>query len=139
MASAVYPAGLKHFAMGHIVWLAAGGSTIKATLIDSADYSYAASHEYMNLDTVPAAAKAGTVSLSLINTANNGVCDAADITVPTVSGDSTEAIIIWKDGGGGGTSQSGTSDLLIAYIEEALVPNGADVDIVWDVNGIFSI
>ena len=74
-----------------------------------------------------------------------GVCDAQDATFTAVSGDQSEALIIWKDGGGGGTSQSGTTDLLIAYIDNAtglpITPNGADINLVWDngANKIFKL
>jgi len=147
MATALYGKGRNHFAFGDIVWKAAGGSTIKVTLIDAADYVIGANidvHEFMNLDTVPAAAKVATATLTLIDAAL-GVCDAADAVFTAVTGDQCEALIIWKDGGGGGTSQSGTTDLLIAYIDNAtglpITPNGADINLAWDngANKIFKL
>ena len=136
MATALYDKGRNHFAFGDIIWKAAGGSTIKVTLVDAADYSVnLATHEFMNTDTVPTAAKVATATLTLIDAAA-GVCDAVDPTFTAVSGDQSEALIIWKDGGGGGTSASGTTDLLIAYIDNAtglpITPNGADINLVWD-------
>jgi hypothetical protein len=148
MATALYGKGRNHFAFGDIIWKLAGGSTIKATLIDAADYVLGANidvHEYMNTDTVPAAAKVGgPVTLTLIDAAL-GVCDAQDAVFSTVSGDQSEVIIIWKDGGGGGTSASGTTDLLIAYIDNAtglpVTPNGGDINVAWDngANKIFKL
>jgi len=147
MATSMYGKGRNHFAFGDIVWKASGGSTIKATLIDAADYVIGANidvHEFMNLDTVPAVAKVATVALTLIDAAL-GVCDAVDAVLSAVSGDQCEAIIIWKDGGGGGTSQSGTTDLLIAYIDNStglpITPNGADINLVFDngTNKIFKL
>lgn len=147
MANALYGKGRNHFAFGDIVWKASGGSTIKATLIDTADYTLGANidvHEFMNLDTVPAAAKVATATLTLVDAAL-GVCDANDVTFTTVTGDPCEALIIWKDGGGGGTTQSGTTDLLIAYIDSAtglpVTPNGGNIDVVWDsgANKIFKL
>jgi hypothetical protein len=145
MASALYGHGRERFANGEIDWV---DDTIKVTLIDTADYAIGANidvHEYMNTDTVPAAAKVATATLgSKTNTL--GVCDAADTTFTAVTGDVSEALIIWKDGGGGGTTASGTTDLLIAYIDTVssglpVTPNGGDIIVTWDsgANRIFKL
>jgi hypothetical protein len=137
MSNALYDKGREAFARGDIQWKAAG-STIKVTLIDVADYTVnLATHQYMNTDTVPAAAKVSTGTLAnLVST--NGICDADDVTLTTVTGDQSEALIIWMDGGGGGTTASGTTDLLIAYIDSAtglaVTPNGGNIIIQWDNN-----
>lgn len=147
MANALYGKGRNHFAFGDIIWKAVAGSTIKATIIDAADYVLGANidvHEFMNLDTVPAAAKVATATMTLIDAAL-GVCDAADTLFGSVTGDVSEAIIIWKDGGGGGVTQSGTADLLIAYIDTAtglpVTPGGGDILVKWDdgANKIFRL
>jgi hypothetical protein len=145
MANALYGKGRNHFAFGDIVWKASGGSTIKVTLVDAADYTVAIdTHEFMNTDTVPAAAKVATATMTLIDAAL-GVCDASNVTFTSVTGDPCEALIIWKDGGGGGTTASGTTDLLIAYIDSAtglpVTPNGGDITVSWDdgANRIFKL
>lgn len=147
MANALYGKGRNAFAFGDIVWKLSGGSTIKVTLVDAADYVLGANidvHQYMNTDTIPAAAKLATATLTLIDAAL-GVCDAQDATLSAVTGDPSEVLIIWKDGGGGGTTASGTTDLLIAYIDTAtglaVTPNGADITIAWDngANKIFKL
>jgi len=126
----------------HISWL---DDTIKVTLIDVGDYTVSIdTHEYMNLDTVPAAAKIATATLAS-KTATLGVADAGDSTFDTVAGDVSEALLIWKDGGDGGTTQSGTVSPLIAYIDSAtglpVTPNGGDIIISWDdgANKIFKL
>ena len=111
--------------------------TIKVTLIDTGNYTVNLStHQYMNTNTVPAAAKIGAAVTLTSKTVTNGVADAADITFSAVTGASVEALIIWKDGGGGGTSAAGTTDLLIAYIDTAtglpVTPNGGDITVTWD-------
>lgn len=120
--------------------------TLKATLIDTANYTVNLStHQYMNTNTVPASAKVGSPQTLGSKTVAAGVADAGDLVFPTVSGASVEAIIIWKDGGGGGTSASGTTDLLIAYIDTAtglaVTPNGGDINVNWDngANKIFKL
>jgi len=147
MANLMYGKGRNAFAFGDIIWKLAGGSTIKVTLIDAADYVLGANidvHQYMNTNTVPAAAKVATGTLTLVDAAL-GVCDASDQVFSAVTGDPSEALIIWKDGGGGGTTASGTTDLLIAYIDSAtglpVTPNGGDITVQWDngANKIFML
>jgi hypothetical protein len=137
MANLWYPTGLKHFAMGDVVWKAAGGSSIKATLVDTASYTYSAAHEYMNTNTVAAAAKIATsAAMTLVDAATAGVCDANDVTWSAVTGAHCEAIIIWKDGGDGGTTAAGTVSFLLAYIDTVtsglpVTPNGGDITVQW--------
>lgn len=145
MANALYGLGRQGFAGGTIDW---DTDDIKVLLIDATDYTVAIdTNQYCNLDTIPALARVtnglsanlGTKTIAL------GVCDAADITLASVSGEACEAIVIFKDGGGGGVSQSGTADLLIAYIDTAtglpITPNGGDITIAWDAgaNKIFKL
>ena len=120
--------------------------TIKVTLIDTGNYTVNLStHQYMNTNTVAAAAKVGSAVTLGSKTVTSGVADAADATFSAVSGATVEAIIIWKDGGGGGTSASGTTDPLIAYIDTAtglpVTPNGGDITVQWDngANKIFKL
>ena len=49
MANGFYQKGMQHFAFGDIVWKASAGSTIKASLIDSAAYTVdLVNHEFRN-------------------------------------------------------------------------------------------
>jgi hypothetical protein len=133
MTSGWYQYGLQAFARALVAWLASGGSTIKATMYDAADYTpNLTTHQYMNLDTVPAAAKVRVSSaMTLIDAAPNGVVDAENVVESAVSGDSVEGVLLWKDGGGGGTTQSGTADLLLGNLESSITPNGGDITIQW--------
>ena len=72
---------------------------IGATLIDSADYTFSAAHdEYSGGGTdVPAAAKVAAFSPLTSPTVVNGVFDTADFTWTAVTGDVSEAIILWDD------------------------------------------
>lgn len=109
--------------------------TIKAALIDTADYTFSASHEDMDDVGATAVVAEGTLAGKSVV---GGVFDANDVTLSNVSGDSVEAVILYKDAGGGST-------LLICYIDTGdgfpLTPNGGQVDIVWDngANKIFSL
>jgi hypothetical protein len=120
--------------------------TIKDMLVDTGNYTVnLATHQYMNTNTLASAAKVGTPQTLGSKTVSAGVADAADVTHTAVSGNSVEAIVLWKDGGGGGTSASGTTDPLICYIDTAtglpVTPNGGDITIAWDsgTNRIFKL
>lgn len=131
MASAVYPKGLENFAAGNIDWDA---DTIKVTLIDTADYTYSSSHDAIN-DVAGAARVASATLTSKTNT--NGTLDAADATLTSVTGDVSEALIIWKDSG------VEASSWLIAYIDSysgfPITPNGGNITIAFPSSGILTI
>lgn len=135
MANALYDKGRQKFLEGSIAWLT---DTIKMVLIDAADYTVnLATHEF--LSDVPGAARVGTPQTLAGKTSASGVADANDATFPTVSGDPSEALIIWKDTGVEGTSP------LIAYIDSAtglpVTPGGGDIIVQWDngANKIFKL
>jgi len=138
MASSLYDSGRQAFGRGEIVWKASGGSDIRAILIDTADYTVDLS-THDNLDDIPGAARVSvSAALTLID-CSGGVCDANDGLFSAVSGDISEAIVLYKHTGTESTST------LIAYIDSGtglpVTPNGSDIIIQWDdgANKIFKI
>lgn len=129
MASALYPSfKAKLLTAG----LNLASLTIKAVLIDSADYTYSSAHDFLN--DVAAGAREGTPQTLGSKTTALGVFDAGDLTFPAVTGDPVEAIVIWND-----TGNEATSDL-IAFIDGISVsPNGGDINVVWSGSGIFAL
>lgn len=122
MASALYDKGREGFLDGSIDW---DTDTIKCVLIDSADYTFSAAHDF--LDDVPSGARVGTAQTLASKTVTSGVADAADVTFTAVTGDPVEAIVIWKDTGSEATSR------LIAYIDGiSVTPNGGNITVAWD-------
>ena len=126
MANALYDKGRQGFLEGSIDW---DTDTIKVVLIDTADYTVnLATHQY--LSDIPAAARVATSTALSGKTVTNGVADAADLTLSAVSGDPSEALVIYQDTGTEGTSR------LIAYIDTAtglpVTPNGGDINVAWD-------
>jgi len=145
MANAVYGKARQAFLNGEIDW---HDDDIKCLLIDATDYVVSIDvDQYCNKDTIPDAARVtnGLSGNLTTKTETLGVADADDETLSLVSGEECEAIVIFKDGGDGGVSQSGTNDLLIAYIDTAtglpVTPNGGDIKISWDsgANKIFKL
>lgn len=132
MASALYPAFKAALLAADLDVLA---DNIKVVLVDTADYTYSAAHDF--LDDVPAGARVATSGNLASKTATGGVFDAADVTLTAVTGDPSEALIIYKDTGSAATSN------LIAYIDSAtglpVTPNSGDVTISWNASGIFAL
>jgi hypothetical protein len=134
VANALYGKGRDKFLNGSINWTS---DTIKLYLIDTADYTVAIdTHEFAS--DVAAASKVATATLAGKSSAL-GVADANDTVFSAVTGDPSEALILWKDTGTQSTSP------LIAYIDTAtglpVTPNGGDITVQWDsgANKIFKL
>lgn len=132
MANALYDKGREGFLDGSIDW---DSDTIKVCLVDAADYTVNLTTDD-NLDDIPGAAIVATSGALGSKTVTAGVADAADITFTAVSGDVSEALVIYKDTGVASTSR------LIAYIDTAtglpVTPNGGDISVAWS-NGASKI
>lgn len=135
MANAVYPK-FKELALGAGGNLSSG--TVKCTLVDTASYTYSATHQYFS--SVAGGARVGTAVTLSSKTLTDGVFDAADISFTGLSSaPSIEALVIWVDTGSDATSP------LVAYIDTATglpVTSGAtQVDVAWDngANKIFKL
>lgn len=111
---------------------------IRASLIDAADYTYSAAHdEYSGgaRDVALAAIVAESPTLTS-PTVTNGVFDTADFTWSTVTGDPSEAIILWDD--------TLTNDRLIAFYDTSITgmpvtPNGGNINVTVNASGWFAL
>jgi hypothetical protein len=138
MANALYPKW-KEAVMQHIAGssLAGSGTTgVYAALLDSADYTYSASHEFYSSI---AAAIVGTPIELTSKTFVAGLFDAADSTLASVSGDQSEAIGIYIQNAGANTTWR-----LVAYLDTGITgspvtPNGGNIGIGWNASGIFQL
>ena len=102
---------------------------IKVVLVDTADYTVdLAAHDF--LADVAEGGRVATSGNLASKTTTGGQFDAADVTFSSVTGDVSEALVIYKDTGDAATSP------LIAYIDSAtglpVTPNGGDITITWD-------
>ena len=133
MASGMYALGREGFLGGDIDWDA---NNIKVTLIDSADYVVNLStHDFYNDVTI--AGRVATSGNLASKTKTNGTADAADVTFSAVTGDVSEALVVWAD-----TTVESTSRLIV-YIDTGtgfpVTPNGGDITVQWDAAGIFTL
>jgi hypothetical protein len=132
MANALYPKWKEAIAQSSAN--SALTNTVKVALVDTGAYTYSASHEFLTSLT----GVVGTAQTIGTKTYTNGVFDGADVTFPTVTGNTAEAIVIYIDTGTAGTSR------LVAYIDTGVTnlpvpPNGGDITITWNASGIFAI
>lgn len=134
MANALYGLGRNKFANGDIDWV---NDTIKLYLIDTDDYAVSIDVDEF-ADDIASGAKVATATFAGNSTAL-GVCDANDTTFTSVTGDVSEALVIWKD-----TGTQSTSPLLV-YLDTGtglpITPNGGDITVTWDsgANKIFKL
>jgi hypothetical protein len=124
VANVLYPKGKEHLSKAEVPLLT---GNIRVYLVDSAVYTYNAAHQ--SVADVPAGARVANGLLGT-KTVDLGVFDAADTTLPAVSGAVSEALIIALDSGTEATSW------LLAYIDSAIglpvAPTGGDIVIQWD-------
>lgn len=129
MASALYPSFKQLLLSGGIDLTSAD---IRAIIVDSADYTYSAAHDF--LDDVTAGGRVAVSGALASKTVTGGVFDAADVTYNAVTGDSVEAIVLYKHTG------TETTSNLIAYIDGVSVtPNGGNIIVTWNASGIFAL
>lgn len=109
--------------------------TIKVALVDTGAYTYNSTDEFY---TSVNSAVIGTPQTLGSKTVTDGVFDAADVTFTSVTGNSVEALVIYKDTGTAGTSS------LIAFIDTVasglpVTPNGGNITVTWNASGIFAL
>ena len=140
MANQLYSAGKEAFLSAEIN-LSSAANNIAIVLIDTNDYSFSDSHTVLN--DVTGASRVATATLAS-KTVTSGVFDAADATFSNVTGDVSEALVIYHDVQVGGTTEA-NSCTLIAYIDTAtglpITPGGGDITVAFSdgANKIFAL
>ena len=138
MANALYPLFKQELLKGTSGTNLNGSGTtgVYVALVDTGTYTYSASHQYYSSI---ASAVVGTPQELTSKTFANGLFDAADSTIPAVTGSSVEALVIYIKNAGANTTWP-----LVAYIDSGATglpvsPNGGDIDITWSASGIVQL
>lgn len=137
MANALYPKFKAAMMKALTPDLSAGGTNVKAALIDLADYTYSAAHEFLS-DVASGAIVATSGNLASKTVASaDGTFDFADFTFSAVTGDVSEAVIFYIDTGSGATSR------LIGFFDTGIsgipvTPNGGDIAVAINASGLFT-
>ena len=129
MASAIYPKFKQKIMEGSIN---IPSDTIKIALVDTGTYTYSSAHEFFSSVTGVVGTPVTLGNKSVVN----GVFDADDATFSAVSGNSVEAVVIYKD-----TGSAATSPLIIFIDGISVTPNGGSITIQFDsgANKIFAL
>lgn len=111
--------------------------SIIAYLIDLADYTYNTAHD--EITDVAVASRVATSSALGSTTITDGVFDSADFSWSTVTGDQSEAIILWND-----TPTTPTADPLIVFYDTGMTgmpvtPNGGNINVTVHASGWFAL
>lgn len=134
MANGFYEAGLRAFALGNINWQT---DDIRVACIDTGVYTVDLSvHDFK--DDLSGIVADMAASLANKSVSGAGLCDSDNPTFTGVTGNTVEALVIYKHNASAAAAQ------LIAYIDTAtanlpFTPNGSDVTIQVHANGWFSL
>lgn len=138
MANALYPLWKQEILKGtsnNLLNSAEGTTGVYAALIDTGTYTYSAAHQfYSSLTGI-----VGTPQEILTKTQTSGTFDGDNVTFTGVTGNSAEAIVLYRRNAGANTTWP-----LIAYIDTSVTglpvtPNSGDITITWNASGIFTL
>lgn len=108
---------------------------VYVALVDTGTYTYSAAHQfYSDLTGV-----VGTDQRITGPTVTSGTLDGSDLTYTSVSGNSVEALVIYRKNAGANTTWR-----LVAYIDTGVTglpvtPNGGNITVTWNASGIFTL
>lgn len=113
-----------------------GATGVYVALVDTAVYTYSAAHEFFSS---VIAGEVGTSQELTSKTFTGGVLDAADITHPSVTGATCEALVLYVNNAGANTTWR-----LLAYIDTGVTglpvtPNGGNIATAWHASGILAL
>lgn len=130
MANDLYPIGMQRLLNKE---LDLDTDVITALLIDSADYTYSTAHD--DLADVAGAAQVATANLGTLSVAN-GTFDSADFSWTSVTGDQSEAIILYDN--------THANDALFLFLDTSITgmpvtPNGGNINVTVNASGWFAL
>ena len=138
MANTIYPKWKEALITGaaNAALNGSGTTGVYVALVDTGTYTYSAAHEFFS-------SLSGIVGtdqeIGATKTYTNGVFDGADITHPSVTGASSEALVLYVKNAGANTTWR-----LVAFIDTGVTglpvtPNGGNIATTWNASGIFAL
>jgi len=133
MANKIYPEVKAAMMSGD---LALDTDNLVAILVDTAAYTYSDTHTFLSeIPAVDRIATSANLTGKVINGAN---FDSDDLVWTSVTGDTSEAVILVQDSGNPATSR------LIVYVDTGITelpitPNGGDINVAVNANGWFDL
>lgn len=138
MANALYPLWKQEILKGtanNLLNSTEGATGVYCSLVDEGTYTYSAAHQfYSSLSGV-----VGTDQEILTKTQTTGTFSGTNITYTAVSGNSVEALVLYRKNAGANTTWP-----LIAFIDTGVTglpvtPNSGNIVVTWSGSGIFSL
>jgi len=138
MANAIYDLFKQELMKGtanNLLNSAEGATGVYCALIDTGTYTFSQAHQfYSSLSGI-----VGTDQEILTKTQAAGVFDGTDLTYTAVTGNSVEALVLYRKNAGANTTWP-----LIAFIDTGVTnlpvtPNGGNITITWNASGIFKL
>lgn len=104
-------------------------------LVDTGTYTYSAAHDFADDVT----GGVGTDQRISTPTTSSGTFDGDDLTYTAVTGNSVEALVIYRHNSGANTTWK-----LVVYIDTSVTglpvtPNGGNITVTWNASGIFTL
>lgn len=137
MANAIYPIYKKALLDGSSdsALTGSGATGLYVALIDTGTYTYSAAHDFYN----DLSGVVGTDQEITTVTTTGGLIDGDNVTFTAVSGNSVEALVLYRKNAGANTTWR-----LVAYIDTGVTglpvtPNGGNITITWNASGIVQL
>lgn len=107
-------------------------------LVDTGTYSFSQSHDFYN-DLSGIVGTDQRIDDPTVGSVAEGVFDGANLTYSAVSGNSVEALVIYRHNAGANTTWR-----LVVFIDTSVTglpvtPNGGDITVTWNASGIFKL
>jgi hypothetical protein len=137
MANAVYPIYKKALLDGAADSALTGSGTtgLYCALVDTGTYTYNAAHDFYN----DLSGIVGTDQEITTVTTTGGLIDGDNLTFPSVTGATVEALVLYRQNAGANTTWR-----LVAYIDTGVTglpvtPNGGNITVTWNASGIIQL
>ena len=107
-------------------------------LVDTGTYTYSAAHDFFN-DLSGLVGTDQRITNPTVGSVSQGTFDGDNVTYTAVSGNSVEALVIYRKNSGANTTWR-----LVVYIDSSVTglpvtPNGGDITVTWNASGIFTL
>jgi hypothetical protein len=107
-------------------------------LVDTGTYTYSAAHDFYN-DVSGVVGTDQRIVSPTFGTVSQGTFDGDNLTYTAVSGNSVEALIIYRKNSGASSTWR-----LVVYLDTSqtglpVTPNGGDITVTWNASGIFTL
>lgn len=107
-------------------------------LVDTGTYTYSAAHDFYN-DLTGIVGTDQRITTPTVGTVSQGTFDGDNLTYTAVTGNSVEALVIYRKNAGANTTWR-----LVVYLDTSVTglpvtPNGGDIGLNFHASGIFTI